>query len=181
MKKVFKIIGVSLLIIILFRGWIYRSAISYNQIGTRENIIINNKDFLNKIESRSANKITSLEGIIRIANAITIEELSFSGNRVSNDPNELIRTKQANCIGYAALFNSVANYLIQKNGLGDEIEAKHLIGKLDLFGVSLHQFFDRPFFKDHDFNSVQHLITKKIYYIDSSLSDYLGIDEVVSN
>ena len=115
-----------------------------------------------------------------ISNSITIEVLSFSSKRVSNDPNELIGTKQANCIGYSALFNSIANYLILKNKLDKQIESKHLIGQLGFLGLDLHQFFDDPFFRDHDFNVLRELRGGKTVFIDPSVSDYLGIDRVSS-
>lgn len=172
--------GIGLLVLVLFRGTIFRNTINYNKIGTRTTISISNQILIDKIESRSANRNLNIKQIIQIAKSVTIEELSFSGNQVSNDPNVIIQTKKANCIGYAALFNSIADYLIVKNNLSDQIEVKHLIGQLDFFGLDLHQFFDSPFFKDHDFNSIQHLVTKEVYYVDPSISDYLGIDKVVS-
>jgi hypothetical protein len=152
MKKTLKIIGVSILILILFRGIIFRMAIKYNEIGSRPEIEITSKRLIEKIESNSENRETDLKEILEIADKITKEELEFTTNRASNNPNELINTNQANCVGYSAMFNSIANYLIRKNKLQNEIESEHKIGQLELFGINLHQFFESPFFRDHDFN-----------------------------
>jgi len=56
MKKTFKIFGVLLLILILFKGWIYRHTINYSNIGNRQEIKITNQALLNKIEAQSGSK-----------------------------------------------------------------------------------------------------------------------------
>jgi len=152
MKKTLKIIGISILILILFRGFFYRLLIKYSEIGIRTEIKITHQDLIKKIETKSADKKIDVEKIISIANSITNEELRFTGSRASRNPNELINTNRANCTGYSAMFNSIANYLIHKNELEKKIEARHLIGRLEFLGIDLHQFFESPFFRDHDFN-----------------------------
>jgi hypothetical protein len=181
MKKTRKIIGITILILILFRGFVYRLLINYNEIGTRTEIKITSQELINKIESQSSNRNIDFEGIISIANSVTNEQLRFTGNSASNNPNELINTNQANCIGYSAMFNSVANYLIKENELNQEIESKHKIGLLDLLGINLHQFFESSFFRDHDFNEMKNLKTGETILIDPSVSDYLWIKKVSSN
>jgi hypothetical protein len=181
MKKTLKIIGISILILILFRGFIYRLLINYNEIGERAVIEITNQELINKIESKSTSREIDFEEIISIANSITIEELRFTGNRASNNPNELMNSRQANCIGYSAMFNSIANYLIKENGLSQEIESRHKISQLDLLGINLHQFFENSFFRDHDFNEIENLKTGEIMSVDPSANDYLGIKKVSSN
>lgn len=130
MKQTLKIIAISIVILLLFRGCIYRWLISYTKIGTRPEIKVNNRKLIDKIEAKSANKLIDTQEIIAIANRITTEELTFTISKASNDPNELINSKRANCVGYAALFNSIANYLIRTRKLEKEIEAKHKIGQL---------------------------------------------------
>ena len=123
-----KVIGVSILILILFRGIIFKLAIKYNEIGSRPEIEITNQKLIEKIERNSEKKEIDLKKILEIADKITKEELKFTTNRASNNPNELINTNQANCVGYSAMFNSIANYLIRKNKLQNEIESEHKIG-----------------------------------------------------
>ena len=181
MKKTLKIIGISILILILFRGIIYRLAINYSEIGNRQEIKVTNKKLIDKIVKKSKDRKIDLREITEIADEITKSELEFTTNRASNNPNELIDENQANCIGYSAMFNSIANYLIRKNGLQNEIEAKHKIGELDLFGINLHQFFDSPFFRDHDFNEITNQKTGEKIFIDPSVSDYLRINRITKN
>ena len=178
MNRALKFIAIAILLIILFRGMIFRSLISYTSIDTRERIEITNSNFLDKIKSKSTKSTIEIEDIIKIARSITNEELSFSKGQVSRDPNELIMTHRANCIGYSAMFNSIANYLIKKNGLKNKFEAKHRIGRLELLGLNLHQLFDSPFFKEHDFNEIINLQTSEVISIDPSVSDYMWIDFV---
>lgn len=178
MKKVLKIIGVLVLILILFRGTLFRWAIKYNEIGTRSEIKITNKKLIEKIESTSKNRKIDLNEVLQIADKITNEELRFTMDKASNDPNKLIDTNQANCVGYSAMFNSIVNHLIRKNKLQNEIEAKHKIGQLELFGIDLHQYLKSPFFKDHDFNEFRNKKTGEHILIDPSVSDYLWIDRV---
>ena len=115
---------------------------------------------------------------MKIADKLTKEELKFTKNRVSNNPNKLIDTNQANCVGYSAMFNSIANYLINKNKYENEIEVEHKIGQLELFGINLHQFFESPFFRDHDYNEITDKNTGKKILVDPVVSDYLRIKRV---
>jgi len=178
MKKGLKIIGVLILILILFRGVVFRLAIKYYEIGSRPDIEITNRELTEKIESKSQKSEIDLKEILEIADKITKEELTFTTKQTSNNPNELINTKRANCVGYSAMFNSVANHLIKKNKLGDEIEAEHKVGQLELFGINLHQFFESPFFRDHDFNKITNKKTEAKFFIDPIVSDYLWIKRV---
>jgi len=178
MKRIFKVIGISILILILFRGIIFRLAIKYNEIGTRPKIEITSGDLMERIERKSKDKKNDLKSIVEVADEITTTELKFTTNRASNNPNELINTKQANCVGYSAMFNSITNYLIRKNELQNEIEAEHKIGQLELFGINLHQYFESPFFRDHDFNEITDKKTGNKISIDPSVSDYLWINRI---
>ncbi len=175
MKNLLKITGILLLVCVLFRGVIYRNLISYSNIGTRENVQITNKKLLVELSIYSSNEAIDIEEIIRIARAITTEELSFSKNQISRNPNALFNIKKANCIGYAALFNSIANHLIQIHHLEKKYEVKHRVGHLAILGYDLHQFFDDRFFGDHDFNEIIKLPDTSFRSIDPSLNDYSGI------
>ena len=117
MKKILKVIGISILILILFRGILFRLVIKYTEIGTRPEIEITSRDLMESIKHKSKDKKIDLKGIVEVADEITTKELKFTRNRASNNPNELVNTKQANCVGYSAMFNSIANYLIRKNEL----------------------------------------------------------------
>ncbi len=178
MKKTLKLVVILVLLLILLRGVIYRSLISYNEMGSRQEIKITDKSLIEKIELESANCTIDIHNIARIANKITITELTFTTKQCSNDPNRLIHSKKANYVGYSAMFNSIVNYLIRQNGLESQIQAKHNIGQLNIIGMDLHQFFKSSFFKDHDYNEIRSSVTTEVLLVDPSLSDYLGIKRV---
>jgi hypothetical protein len=178
MRKALKIVGLSLLLLILFRGAVFRAAIKYHEIGTRPTIRITNAGLIDRIEVELADQELTFDRILKVANEIARAELSFTTASASNNPNKLIDTQQANCIGYAAMFNSVIHYLIASHDLQGQIKAKHIIGRLELLGVDLHSFFDSPFFNDHDYNVIIDLNSGERVAIDPSVSDYLGIERV---
>ena len=181
MKKALKILGISLLTLVLLRGSVYRALINYTTIGTRPEISITNVALIDKIQKKSENRILDIYSIADIAEQITKEELEFTFSSASKDPNKLIGTKKANCVGYSAMFNSIANYLIKVNTLSEEIVAQHKIAQLDLLGFDLHQLSDNPFYKDHDFNVVRNRLTGESIVIDPSVSDFLSLVEYRSN
>lgn len=116
MGKTLKIIGITVLMLILFRGIVFRLVVKYDEIGNRARIEITNKNLLEEIEKEYSNRGIGLEEILVIADQITKRKLEFTTNQVSSNPNELINTNKANCIGYSAMYNSIANYLIEKVG-----------------------------------------------------------------
>jgi len=176
-----KVISALVLGLLVLRGTIYRLVFRYNEIGKRPKVEVTNRYLIQKIEEKSLYQKIDLQEIVEISDEITTKELEFAMYKTSNNPNELINTQKANCIGYSAMFNSIANYLIKKHQLQGEIRAEHKIGKLDVCGIDLHQFFESPFFKNHDFNEVTNTKTGYRISIDPSLSDYFGINQVVRN
>lgn len=76
------------------------------------------------------------------------------------------------------MFNSIANHIINENKLQSELKVEHKIGKIEIFGIDIHQYFKSAFLKDHDFNEIKNLNTGKSIFIDPSLSDYLYIDRI---
>ncbi|MEZ5043415.1 MAG: hypothetical protein R2828_26195 [Saprospiraceae bacterium] len=181
MSKTLKIIGLFMVILILFKSPFYRLTIKYREIGIRPEVKIKDEMLIKVIKIKSINREMNMEGIVEIANEITNTELAFTIRQKSNDPNELIYLKRANCMGYSAMFNSIANYLIRENGLETKIEAQHKIGKLEFLGIDLHQFFENPFYKNHDYNQIRNLESGKIVSIDPSVSDYLWIKKITTN
>lgn len=176
--KLLKFTSALLLLITLFRGPIYRQLVTYTGVGSRPEFELTDQRLIERIEAQSKGQQLDFNAIVIIANQITTNELKFTTRRASKNPNELAKTNRANCIGYAALFNSIANYLIRENELDHIIRAEHKIGKLALVGIDLHQFFSSPFFKDHDFNELMDLQTGAVFLVDPSVSDYLWINEV---
>jgi len=165
-------------LLLLFRGYIYRWAVHYRSISTRADTIIVHPNLIKKIEAMSAGQRVDTDKIIDIAGTITSQELVFTTQSAETNPNILIDTQRANCIGYAAMFNAIAQYLIRQHHLEKSLEVRHHIGKLTLFGVDVHAFFQSPFFHDHDFNEIKNLTTGAVIAVDPSIWDYLGIERV---
>ncbi len=180
LKKAIKYFGIFIILIILFRGFLYRISVNYLKIKVRNNITLTDKNLIKEIDKRTNEKILSIEEIIKLSNIITSEKLNFTFNKVSSNPNLVCELEKANCIGYSYLFNSIGNYIIEKQNLSDKYEFKHLVGKLYFFGLDIHKLFNSPFFKDHDFNEIRNKQTDEKKYVDPSLRDYLRIENVTS-
>lgn len=130
------------------------------------------------IKRKINNKKLDFKEIISLTNTITSNTLNFTFSKTYNNPNTILNTKKANCVGYASLFNSIGNYILEQQQLTDLYQFSHLVGKLHFLGCDIHQFIDNPFFKNHDFNVIKNLKTGQQIYVDPSLSDYFFIDEV---
>ena len=180
LKKTAQILGITILLLVLFRGWIFRKTVHYTNISERAKIEITNKNLLAEIEKEKNKRDLSIEEIIEIAERVTNRNLKFTTKKVSNNPNEVTKAGKANCIGYAALFNAIGTYLIEEQNDEGKYQMHHLIGKLNFMGIDLHSFFSHPLFKDHDYNQIEILETEKSIYIDPSASDYLKIHQITS-
>jgi len=180
MKKFFRFCFLSLLILILFRGIIYRTLVNYTIINTKTNIKLTDVNLCAKIDEKIKEKTLNINKIIKLTNSITSNKLKFTSNKVSSNSNIISKNGKANCIGYSALFNSIGNYILEKQNLNNSYKFTHIVGKLDILGYDIHSLIDNPFFKDHDFNKIEALKTDKTYFIDPSLSDYFFIDFVTS-
>lgn len=165
-------------LLFLSKGILYRSLVKYKDVGQRPEVVIIDESLIRKIEDKTPKSELNLSEILQLAQNITTEELTFSTKKVSNNPNKLIYTHQANCIGYSAMFNAVINYLLRKNKLHHKIKAYHKIGQLEVLGNNIHRFIKNPFFIDHDYNEVINTQTNERILIDPSLSDYFYINRV---
>ncbi len=175
-----KIVVTVVLLLLLFRGFVYRKLINYREIGKRDNIELNNNILTKIIDKKIEQRELNIDEIIKKSNEITSKELSFTFNKVSSNPNKILMIKKANCIGYSSLFNSIGNYIIQKQDLTEKYEFIHLIGKLDFLGYDIHKLFNSPFFRNHDYNEILNKKSNERKFIDPSLSDYLRIENISS-
>lgn len=178
MKRLFKILLVLLILLIVFRQPIYKATVNYTKVGERENIRIVDENLIDLIDNEIGDKSIDIEEVVRIAKYITNESFNFTTENVSKDPNLLINTSKANCVGYSGMFNSIANYIIRQKNLENTFVAKHLIGKLSFLGFNVHSLFKNSFLKNHDYNQVINIKTGDTIYIDPSLSDYFKIHRV---
>ena len=94
------------------------------------------------------------------------------------NPNDLNSNAKTNCIGYSALFNSLANHIFENQNLNDRFRSRHFVAKIYLFGIDIHQYFNSDFFRDHDINEITDTRTGDKFYTDPTLYDYLKIDRI---
>ena len=178
-----KIIKRSLLLLILltsvgflFRGWIYRHVVTYKSVGMRTTYPASDKNFTKYIDSCIDNhKKLNINQIIKLAFSITSEKLTYTAQKTDIDPYLLITSRTAHCVGYAAFFTTTCNYLLKKYDLADQWTAKPRIGQLYFPGTKIHPYFSTPFFKDHDFVTIENKETGEILAVDPIVKDYLSI------
>jgi hypothetical protein len=163
----------------LFRGWFYRRLINYETVGERTNYLAMDDKLVDFIEKSAGDKKDlDVKEIIKLALSITSQQLNFTTTKNNNDPNKLITSRMANCVGYASFFATTCNYLLKKYSLTDGWVAKPQVGQLYFLGVNIHNYLDSPFFKDHDFVIIENKTTKEIFAVDPTVKDYLLIDFV---
>ncbi len=161
----------------MFRGWFYRNLVTYKSVGLRTNYAATDKELTNYInESNGKQTEPDVKQIAKLSLSITSNKLNFAADKNHNDPNKLIRTKTAHCIGYATFFATTCNYLLKKYSLDDSWTAKPQIGQLYFLGTNVHKYFSSPFFKDHDFVTIENKKTGQILAVDPTVTDYLHVD-----
>ncbi|OEK07613.1 hypothetical protein A8C32_17610 [Flavivirga aquatica] len=174
-----KTLLIVLLIGVVFKGWIYRYVVTYKPIEKRTNYLIVNGELVNSIETKLINNEgLKIEKIIDIGLSVTSQQLRFTATKNYRDPNKLISTRTANCIGYAAFFSASCNYLLKKYDLDSIWVATPHKGQLYLLDINIHKYFKSPFFKDHDFVIIENMRTGNTLAIDPTIYDYLGVNYI---
>ena len=180
--KIFKRIAIAILLLatlgFIFRGWIYRSLVTYEPISQRRNYVAIDTSFITLINTNAANQEQDISKIINASLSITAQQLSFTSGNNDEDPNKLVYSNKANCIGYAAFFSATCNRLLENDNLNEQWFAQPQIGQLYFLGKNIHPYFKSAFFKDHDFVTVQNKITGQTLAVDPSINDYSGIKYV---
>lgn len=181
MKKRLRIIFLLLAILILvfaLRAPLFRLCVAYNPAGIRKPVI-DQKTGHTTIppENRPDNPGVNIHGIISRTLDQTAEKLEFSFINCASDPEQLLTSGKANCIGYTRLFC----YFFQKNtvsGTFTEWTAQPYTGQINIFGKNIHPYVNHPFFQDHDFVIISNRLTGEKIAVDPSLYDYKGIGYV---
>jgi len=162
---------------LLFRGWLYRHLITYKSVGIRPNYSATDDKLVEYINVSIDKRIDpDIENIVKLGLAMTSKQLNFTTDKNEIDPNRLVRSKTAHCVGYASFFATTCNYLLDKYNLADTWAAKPQVGQLFFLETNVHKYFNSPFFKDHDFVTIENKTTGEILAVDPTLSDYLRID-----
>ena len=178
-KRIFLTILIFLTIGVTLRGILYRHIVTYKSIGQRANYEITNDKLALYVKENCIEKDNvTIKEIIKNSLSLTSKALKFTLSQNDSNPNKLIVSKTANCIGYAAFFSTVCNYQLKKHNLSEHWIAQPEIGQLYVFGTNIHQYFNSPSFKDHDFVIITNKTTKETYAVDPSVHDYLYINFV---
>ncbi len=178
-KRTFLTIIILTVVGILLRGSLYRKLVTYKSIGQRTNYIATNHkliDYLNQIADKETNQ--NINQLIELSLSATSKQLNFTTDKNNNDPNKLITTRIAHCVGYASFFATTCNYFLKKYNLIDTWTTKTQIGQLYFLGTNIHQYFDTPFFKDHDFVTIENKKTGEFFAVDPTINDYFFINYV---
>lgn len=178
--RVLKWLTFSLLILVLlavvFRSSLYRHFFRYESIGHRTSYAITSREIKALVDSTAlATPPKTIDDAIDLLLQLTARELHFTQGKADRNPNLLIQTRAANCIGYAAFFSSTCNYFLSKSAWGSDWSAKPLIGHIYLHDYNVHSLFTSPFFKDHDFVMIENMQTGERHFVDPSLYDYTHI------
>lgn len=162
---------------LLFRGWFYRHLVTYKSVGHRTNYLATDKKLVDYINANTGEQTDpDIEHIIKLGLSITSGQLNFTADKNDTDPNKLITTKTAHCVGYASFFATTCNQLLDKYNLADTWIAKPQVGQLYFLGTNIHKYFNSSFFKDHDFVTIENKTTGEILAVDPTVNDYLDID-----
>jgi hypothetical protein len=161
----------------LFRGWIYRQVVTYKSEGLRPSYLATDNNLVIYIEANVGDKKDlEIKNVIKLGLSATSRQLNFTTSKNDNDPNKLIKSRTAHCVGYASFFATTCNYLLKKYNLDSNWTARPQIGQLSLLGTNVHRYFDSAFFKDHDFVTIENRTTGEILAVDPTVGDYFYID-----
>ena len=178
LARIAAVLVIVVIVSFFFRGWLYRQLVSYKTLASRATYSAADKDFASFIDSNIKNNPATIEEIILLSQKITSEHLEYTFSSCDIDPNALLSTKSTHCVGYAAFFTATCNYLLKKYSMHKHWRATSFRGQLYLMGRNVHNYFDDPFFRDHDFVIIENTTTGKRYAIDPTVYDYLWINQV---
>lgn len=123
-----------------------------------------------------------IEAVILKSLEITSKHLNFTmSNKNEINPNKLIETKNAHCIGYSSFYIAVIDNILKRKNLEKEWIITHNVGQLYIFSFNIHNYINSSFFKDHDFVTIKNKRTQQEYSIDPTLYDYTGIVKIKTN
>ena len=164
---------------IIFRGWLYRHMVEYKSIGHRNSYSVTDHQLINLLNEASEKQADpNVEDIIELALSITSQQLHYTTGRNDNNPNMLVASRKAHCVGYAAFFATACNFLFEKHNLAGTWTATSQIGQIYFLRTNIHSCFNSSFFKDHDFVTIENKINRQKFAVDPTVSDYLYIDFV---
>ncbi|MBK8554502.1 MAG: hypothetical protein IPL65_01450 [Lewinellaceae bacterium] len=183
-----QLIRVSLLLLtfLLAKNVIFQSLVRYSPIAERTPKALGSAVFKARCNEWLTNHPeASLEEMIRFADGFTRSTLKFTFEKCSTDPAVLAKLpagkRVSNCIGYAALCNTILLYLLQQRNWNGKVSVHHKVAQLYLAGINLNRLFSDPFFADHDYNEIIDSSNHTVYRLDPSLYDCLCVGPKFKN
>ena len=177
-KRILLIVLSFIVLSFLFRSWLYRHIVTYKAIDQRSSYALKSPELVKLINDNANISPVVPESIIVQSLKLTSERLRFTNGKSDIDPNKLIETHYAHCVGYAAFFTTVCNQMLKQNELSDQWIATPQKGELYFMGINIHPYFKSAFFMDHDFVIIKNLLTGEEIAVDPSLHDYTGIQYI---
>jgi hypothetical protein len=174
-KLLFGLLALTILTFLL-RNWLFWQLFSYQAVGDRPAYAIENPQLRAYIENEwPDNSTKSPRAVLKKALQLSAQQLHFTAAHNHNDPNLLLNSHSAHCVGYAAFTTTVCNELLQRYQLNAEWKAEARVGQIHCLGINVHPYFQSAFFKDHDFVVLRNLKTGEELAADPTVYDYLGI------
>lgn len=125
LKRIMLILLILVTAGMLFRGWLYRHLITYRTVGQRPTYLITDNKLAAFIDMNVGKKKgQDIEEIIKMGLSVTARQLNFTAAHNDNDPNKLLYSRTAHCVGYASFFATTCNYLLKKNDLAGHLGRK---------------------------------------------------------
>ena len=102
--KMIKRIAIVMLIlftgVFVFRGWIYRHIAMYKSFGLREKYGVTDSSLMKLLAENEVNlDDAEISKVINRSLSLTSEQLNFTDSTNDLDPNKLVTSKTAHCVG----------------------------------------------------------------------------------
>lgn len=179
------VVGIMVLValLFLFKGNVYRMAVTYEDAGNRKSYTVKDEAFATFINrslpnDESLDENIDIEQIIDFSLDMTVKTLDYFAEASESDPQKILMEGYANYIGYAAFTATVGDYLINRFGLNKEWEVKPKKAKLYMFGTNKSKNAPEGWYKDHDIVVFKNKATKEEIYVDPSAYESYGTRRV---
>lgn len=166
-----------LVVAFVLRGWIFRHLVAYRVVASRPAFRVGDSTLAATLADLPIDR-RSVSGIVGASLDLTSRSLRFEMRPNPIDPNRLVHTHAAHCVGYAEFFATACNRLLRREGLDKDWIARPVVGKLTLWGIDIHPWLPQPFFRDHDFAVLENRRDGERFAVDPTVADYLWIDSV---
>ena len=174
-KKIRNTVIVIGLLIILFKTAIYSTLTFYDISQGVNSIKLEDKILQEQIDKFIlSNQDCSIKQLIKESLKITSNELEFSNNSKTTNPNELRLHPKTHCVGYASMTNSLINYGLDKLNKS-AYQSNHWKGKIFILGIEITGRTGNPFFQDHDYVEITNARENIRLRVDPSLYEFSRI------